>query len=292
MNTGTIVKGIGGFYYVDTGEEIVECKARGHFRNKNMSPCVGDKVDITITGEGKGSLDTIHQRSNVFIRPPVANIDAMIIVASVQNPAPDLAFIDKMLIIAQNSNVDVKICFNKFDLDNGSVNELVQMYRNAGYTAFTTSTVEDIGIDLIRKSLSGRITAFSGFSGVGKSSLLNAVLKQQVMQTGDVSERLKRGKHTTRHVELISYNNGYIVDTPGFSMLDFPKEITKDELKDYFPEFLNYESQCRFRGCNHMGNTKVCAVCDAVQKGEISETRFNNYKSFYDILSQRKEWQK
>lgn len=292
MNTGTIVKGIGGFYYVDTGEEIVECKARGHFRNKNMSPCVGDKVDITITGEGKGSLDTIHQRSNVFIRPPVANIDAMIIVASVQNPAPDLAFIDKMLIIAQNSNVDVKICFNKFDLDNGSVNELVQMYRNAGYTAFTTSTVEDIGIDLIRKSLSGRITAFSGFSGVGKSSLLNAVLKQQVMQTGDVSERLKRGKHTTRHVELISYNNGYIVDTPGFSMLDFPKEITKDELKDYFPEFSNYESQCRFRGCNHMGNTKVCAVCDAVQKGEISETRFNNYKSFYDILSQRKEWQK
>lgn len=292
MNTGTIVKGIGGFYYVDTGEEIVECKARGHFRNKNMSPCVGDKVDITITGEGKGSLDTIHQRSNVFIRPPVANIDAMIIVASVQNPAPDLAFIDKMLIIAQNSNVDVKICFNKFDLDNGSVNELVQMYRNAGYTAFTTSTVEDIGIDLIRKSLAGRITAFSGFSGVGKSSLLNAVLKQQVMQTGDVSERLKRGKHTTRHVELISYNNGYIVDTPGFSMLDFPKEITKDELKDYFPEFLNYESQCRFRGCNHMGNTKVCAVCDAVQKGEISETRFNNYKSFYDILSQRKEWQK
>ena len=292
MNTGTIVKGIGGFYYVDTGEEIVECKARGHFRNKNMSPCVGDKVDITITGEGEGSLDTIHQRSNVFIRPPVANIDAMIIVASVQNPAPDLAFIDKMLIIAQNSNVDVKICFNKFDLDNGSVNELVQMYRNAGYTAFTTSTVEDIGIDLIRKSLSGRITAFSGFSGVGKSSLLNAVLKQQVMQTGDVSERLKRGKHTTRHVELISYNNGYIVDTPGFSMLDFPKEITKDELKDYFPEFSNYESQCRFRGCNHMGNTKVCAVCDAVQKGEISETRFNNYKSFYDILSQRKEWQK
>lgn len=292
MNTGTIVKGIGGFYYVDTGEEIVECKARGHFRNKNMSPCVGDKVDITITGEGEGSLDTIHQRSNVFIRPPVANIDAMIIVASVQNPAPDLAFIDKMLIIAQNSNVDVKICFNKFDLDNGSVNELVQMYRNAGYTAFTTSTVEDIGIDLIRKSLSGRITAFSGFSGVGKSSLLNAVLKQQVMQTGDVSERLKRGKHTTRHVELISYNNGYIVDTPGFSMLDFPKEITKDELKDYFPEFSNYESQCRFRGCNHMGNTKVCAVCDAVQKGEISETRFNNYKSFYNILSQRKEWQK
>lgn len=292
MLTGTIIKGIGGFYYIDTGDAVIECKARGHFRNKNMSPCVGDKVDITIGKDGKGAIDAIHERSNVFIRPPVSNIDAMIIVASVQNPAPDLAFIDKMLVIAQNSNVDVKICFNKFDLDNGSVNDLVQMYRDAGYTAFTTSTVEDIGIDLIRSSLAGKITAFSGFSGVGKSSLLNAVLNHKVMQTGDVSERLKRGKHTTRHVELIGYNDGYIVDTPGFSMLDFPKNIKKDDLKEYFPEFSLYEADCRFRGCNHMGNSDVCAVCDAVEKGNISETRFNNYKSFYNVLSQRKEWKK
>ena len=292
MLTGTIIKGIGGFYYVDTPEGIIECKARGHFRNKNLSPCVGDKVDISIDNQNKGAIDKIYDRKNVFIRPPVSNIDEMIIVASVVNPSPDLAFIDKMLVIAQNSNVDVKICFNKFDLDNGSVNELVDMYRNAGYMAFTTSTVEDIGIDLIRNSISGKTVAFSGFSGVGKSSLLNSVINTEVMQTGEISERLRRGKHTTRHVELISFSGGYIVDTPGFSMLDFPLNITKDTLKDYFPEFLQYEDGCKFRNCNHMGLSNVCAVCKACEDGKIARFRFDNYKNFYIILSQRKEWKK
>lgn len=292
MNTGTIVKGIGGFYYVDTNENIIECKARGHFRNKKLSPCVGDKVEITIDGDGKGTIDVINERKNVFVRPPVSNIDEMIIVASVSNPSPDLTFIDKMLVIAHNCDVDVKICFNKSDLDDGNVNSIVQMYRDAGYDAFTTSTVENIGIDIIRSSIKGKTVAFSGFSGVGKSSLLNAALDNDVMQTGKVSERLKRGKHTTRHVELIRYNGGYIVDTPGFSMLDFPLDITKDSLKDYFPEFAKYEEDCKFRNCNHMGNSNVCAVCKACIDNKISSSRFENYKNFYDTLMQRKEWKK
>ena len=195
-----------------------------------------------------------------------------------------------MLIIAQLNDVDVTLCFNKFDLDNGSVNDLVQLYRNVGYKAVTTSTVENIGIDLIRTALSGKVTAFTGFSGVGKSSLLKAVLESDVMQTGEVSLRLKRGRHTTRHVELIEYAGGYVVDTPGFSMLELPEEITADTLKDFFPEFLPYEDECKFRGCNHTGNSKVCAVARAVEEGKIATSRYENYKSFLKTITSRKEW--
>ncbi len=292
MILGTIVKGIGGFYYIDTNDGIVECKARGHFRSKNMTPYVGDKVHISLNADNTGNIDEILPRLNSFIRPPVANIEELIIVASVQNPEPDLTFIDKMLAIAYNSNVNVKICFNKIDLDDGKVNDLVAMYSNAGYTAFITSTTENIGIDKVRELISGKVSAFSGFSGVGKSSLLNAVTQEKIMETGEVSERLRRGKHTTRHVELIKFNGGYIVDTPGFSMLDFPKEITKDMLKECFPEFAKYEDNCKFRDCNHTGNASVCGVCRAVENGEIALSRYNNYKSFYSALSQRKEWKK
>jgi len=290
MQKGIILKGIGGFYYVSVDNEIIECRARGKFRNKNESPSVGDKVEITVTDEGKGSIDKIYERKNHFIRPPVSNIDSMIVVSSVKNPAPDLVFIDKMLIIASMNNVDVTLCFNKFDLDDGSVNELVQLYRNAGYMAVTTSTVENVGIDVVRTMLKDKITAFTGFSGVGKSSLLNSVLNNEVMQTGEVSLKLKRGKHTTRHVELIEYGGGYVVDTPGFSMLELPDEITADNLKDYFPEFTDYEPDCKFRGCNHTGNSKVCAVCKAVEDGKIAESRYENYKYFLKNITSRKEW--
>lgn len=290
MIKGTILKGIGGFYYIDTAEGIIECKARGKFRNKKLSPCVGDRVEILEDADGKGSIDKIYERKNCFVRPPVSNIDALIVVASVQNPSPDLTFIDKMIIIAEKNGVDVKICFNKFDLDDGSVNELVQLYRNAGYFAFTTSTVENIGIDIIRTMLKDKITAFAGFSGVGKSSLLNSVIGNAHMETGDVSSRLRRGKHTTRHVELVEYGGGYIVDTPGFSMLDIPHDITKDTLKDYFSEFNEYEPYCKFRGCNHMAEKSVCAVCCAASEGKIAASRYDNYKNFYKMLASRKEW--
>ncbi len=292
MQKGIIVKGIGGFYYVDIGNAIVECRAQGHFRNKNLSPCVGDKVGIILESDTKGSISEIFERTNVFIRPPVANIDSMIIVASLKNPVPDLTFIDKMLVIAKAKSVDVTLCFNKTDLDDGLADELTQIYRGCGCKIIFTSAPDGVGVDGIRDGLKGKTTAFCGFSGVGKSSLLNSVVGLEAMQTGEVSERLKRGKHTTRHVELINYNGGYIVDTPGFSMLDFPEELTKDELWQYFPEFYDYTHLCKFRDCNHAATSKVCAVCDAAEKGDIPMSRYENYKDFYKILSQRKDWKK
>ncbi len=277
---------------MDTGNTVVECKARGHFRKDKLVPCVGDKVEFTPDKDGKGAIDRIFSRKNIFVRPPVANIDTMIIVASLKNPSPDLAFIDKMLTIASVKEVDVMLCFNKWDLDSKTADELSCLYGNIGYKTFKTSAVQKLGIDEVREVFCGKIVAFSGFSGVGKSSLLNCVMESDVMQTGDVSERLRRGKHTTRHVELVPYNGGYIVDTPGFSMLDFPDEVTKDSLKDYFCEFEEFSAECKFRDCNHTGNSSVCSVCKAYEDGKIASSRFTNYIDFYNILAQRKEWKK
>ena len=285
---GTIVKGIGGFYYVRTQSGVVECRARGKFRSKKLSPAVGDNVVIRIGDDGTGSIESIDERKNLFVRPPVANIDALIIVASVCNPAPDLTFIDKMLVIAEKNNLDVTICFNKFDLSTENVNDLVNLYMHAGYRAVTTSTVENIGIDVIRAALPGKTTAFAGFSGVGKSSLMNSVLQRDVMQTGSVSERLRRGKHTTRHVELVEYTGGYIVDTPGFSMLTLPDEIESHELSDLFPEFSEFVPECRFRGCLHTGDSIVCAVHRAVEDGRIAQSRYDNYLRFLKSITDKK----
>lgn len=292
MQNGTIIKGIGGFYYVDIGEEIVECKARGHFRKDKIVPCVGDRVDISVDDDGMGAIDSIGERKNIFIRPPVANIDALVVVVSLKNPSPDLGFLDKMLAISRFKNVDAVICFNKSDLDTDTAEKLLGIYNNAGYKAFASSTVTGAGIENLKTFLKGKTTAFSGFSGVGKSSLVNCVKESGVMETGEISQRLKRGKHTTRHVELIKYSGGYIVDTPGFSMLDFPEDITKDELMEYFPEFDKYRENCKFRDCNHLGSSAVCAVSCAVSEGNIPETRYKNYIEFYKQLSQRKEWKK
>ena len=184
------------------------------------------------------------------------------------------------------------LCFNKSDLDCQTADELSTLYENIGYTTFKTSALQKKGIDAVKEVFSGKIVAFSGFSGVGKSSLLNCVMDSEVMQTGEVSERLKRGKHTTRHVELVPYNGGYIVDTPGFSMLDFPDEVTKDTLKDYFLEFEQFSAECKFRDCNHTGNSSVCSVCRAYEEGKIAPSRFSNYIDFYNSLAQRKEWKK
>ena len=287
-----ILKGIGGFYYVksDNSEDIIECKARGRFRNLSLKPYVGDDVDIELSGEeGKGSILDIHPRKNCFIRPPVANIDRLVIVCSCDNPKPDFGFIDKMLIICASKNVDTILCFNKTDLvSDEEISEYASVYENLGIRVIRTCAKDHKGTDELRECISGGVTAFSGFSGVGKSTLLNSLLGIDDIKTGEVSNKIGRGRHTTRHVELMEFSDGYLVDTPGFGSLELA-DIEPEELKDYFPEFEPFEAECRFPDCMHLG-TKFCGVYDAYTQGRISGSRFDNYKDFYKLLKDKKEW--
>ncbi|MBQ7900686.1 MAG: ribosome small subunit-dependent GTPase A [Clostridia bacterium] len=294
ISKGKIVKGIGGFYYIrsDADNSVIECKARGKFRNMALTPIIGDVVDVDPTGEeGKGSIVKIYDRKNSFIRPAVANIDRLVIVVACNNPKPDFGFVDKMLVIAHVKNVEAVICFNKTDLeDDEQVEKYAKIYRDIGYTVVKTSNVNDnCGIEQIKQLLPGKTTAFTGFSGVGKSTLLNKLLGVSHMETGEVSKKIGRGRHTTRHVELMEYQPGsYVVDTPGFSTLDLP-DIEPEELADCFVEFAVHSEGCRFADCMHLG-TKFCSVYDAVQAGKINEGRYNNYKEFYKTLKDNKEW--
>lgn len=289
---GKILKGIGGFYYIkpEDSDDIIECKARGKFRNLSLVPIIGDVVDVELSDEpGKGSITQIYPRKNSFIRPAVSNIDCLFIVAACDNPKPDFAFIDKMLVIAAVKNVECIICFNKTDLIEKSLaDEYARIYTEIGYTVLTTN-FNFSDTDKIRKLIEGKTTAFTGFSGVGKSTLLNSLLGHSYMQTGEVSKKIGRGKHTTRHVELLPFeNNSYIADTPGFSTLDLP-DIQPDELKGYFVEFKKYEDGCKFTDCMHISE-KFCSVYSAWKNGRINDTRFSNYLEFYNILKDKKEW--
>ncbi len=294
INRGRIIKGIGGFYYIlsNSDNSITECKARGKFRNMSLTPIIGDVVDIDPTGEeGKGSIVKIYDRKNSFIRPAVANIDQLIIVVACNNPKPDFGFVDKMLVIAEYKNVDAVICFNKTDLEDDDVIEKdASVYRNIGYRVIKTSNItEDDGLEQLKELLAGKTTAFTGFSGVGKSTLLNNLLGKTYMETGEVSKKIGRGRHTTRHVELMEYSPGsFVVDTPGFSTLDLP-DMEPDELKEFFKEFGQYSQDCRFTNCAHTG-CKFCGVYDAVENGHIDGGRFANYKTFYQMLKDKKEW--
>lgn len=286
MESGTIVKGIGGFYYVKTKNGIIECRARGKFRNEAKTPTVGDNVEIDIDTDNTGTVKTIKKRKNFFVRPPISNIDTLIIVAALKNPEPDFVFIDKMLLIAKRNNVDVILCVNKTDLQ--SDNELEtfkEIYKNAGVKLIAVSTYENEGIDTLKKSINQKVTAFAGFSGVGKSSILK-MLTGLDLETGDISKKLSRGKHTTRHVELLEYAQGsYLADTPGFSMLDIP-DIPSSELYLYYNEFLSYTDDCKFSDCSHINENK-CAVKDAVENNLISKSRYESYKLFYKMLKEK-----
>lgn len=284
---GKIIKGIAGFYYVYvSGIGTVECKAKGAFRNKSIKPLVGDNVLIDIIDIEKklGNIVKILERDNELIRPAVANIDQAIIVFAVKRPDPNINLLDKFLVMMEYQNIDTYICFNKIDIgDEEFVDQLEKMYSDAGYKVVLSSTIEEEGIDEVRKLLKGKTTVLAGPSGVGKSSMLNILTNQYTMETGSVSEKIGRGKHTTRHSEIFALDDStYVFDTPGFSSLFVPG-MTKEELEDCFPEMSDYKTQCRFIGCAHI-NEPNCAVKDALAEGHISESRYENYKMMYQEL--------
>ncbi len=280
---GTIIKGIGGFYYVDTENGIAECRARGRFRKNDILPMVGDRVEIE-----NGSVKEIEERKNFLVRPAVSNIDLLVIVAAISNPAPDTALIDKMLVIAAKKGIEGALCVNKSDLDaEGDAENLRSAYEKAGYRVFITSAERGEGIEELKSGLSGKTTAFAGLSGVGKSSLL-AILTGRELETGSTS-RIERGRHTTRHVELIKTDFGYVFDTPGFSQLE-PEGMKCGELREYFPEIWEREGMCRFRGCSHIAEPD-CAVKKAVEDGDIALSRYESYKAFYEKLKLIKDWE-
>ena len=288
--TGIITKITGGFYYVEAAGDVYECKARGVFRKRGMTPLVGDTVDITIPADGYCSVDKIHERKNSLIRPAVANLDTLIVVSSVREPNVNLYLVDKMTAAAVNKGIEPVVVFTKSDLE--PADDLVEIYRKAGVKAFQFSAIDLRGLDGIKAELNGKISAFCGNSGVGKSTLMNALFPELELKTGEISDKLGRGRHTTRTVELFKKHGGYIADTPGFSTVDIERFelIKKDELKFAFPEFEEYFGSCRFNSCNHVCE-KGCRVIEAVEKGVIPASRHESYVRMYNEVKDIKEWE-
>jgi ribosome biogenesis GTPase len=288
---GRIIKALSGFYYVDVGEDQpVACRARGKFRHQKLAPLVGDLVEITCTEPGTGMVDQVLPRRNEFARPAVANIDQLVIIASGAIPVTDPFLIDRMIIIAQAKGCGSVICFNKCDLDRAD--ELASVYERAGYLTLRVSAETGEGVETLRAALTGKVSAFTGNSGVGKSSILNALYPGFALQVGAVSEKLGRGRHTTRHVELFGENETYVADTPGFSSFDVERMelIRKEELAENFLEFRPYLDQCRFVGCSHT-KEKGCAVLEAVKNGAIAPSRHQSYLRLYEQAREIKDWQ-
>lgn len=282
---GKIVKGISGFYYVHIVESgIYECKAKGVFRNQKVKPLVGDNVEIAILDEKekKGNIERILPRTNELIRPAVANIDQAMIIFAAAKPQPNFNLLDRFLIMMQYQNVPVTICFNKTDLvTEEELRRFADIYVSCGYPVVCTSAGERQGIDELLSYLEGKTTAVAGPSGVGKSSLVNCLQPEILMETGEISRKIERGRHTTRHSEVIPiHGNTYIMDTPGFSTLDIPG-FEKEELQQYYPEFAAYEPFCRFKGCSHISEPD-CGVKEALLEGNISPLRYENYKLLYE----------
>ena len=285
-----IIKGIGGFYYVRTAAGIVECKARGHFRNKKMKPFVGDFVRIGIHENAENTIDEILPRKNKLIRPPVSNIDNLIIVAGMVTPAPNTFVIDKLCAVCELKGIEPMILFNKTDLEDGEA--LAAIYRNAGFTSFAVSAKTGAGVEQIKPLLAGKTSVFTGNSGAGKSSLLNKLDASLSLQTGEVSEKLGRGRHTTRQCEIFSLCGGEVVDTPGFSSLEIEKlqTVLKEDLQFCFREFEPFLNECRFTGCAHM-KEKGCAVKKALEEGKIEPSRYESYRMLYEQVKHIKEWE-
>lgn len=285
MIDGIIIKGIGGFYYIKTKDRIIESRARGNFREENITPLIGDKVRIRISSEDStGYIEEIYKRESQLTRPPVANITQAIIVMSIKKPDINTWLLDRFLMMAEYENLNLIICLNKVDLDLEKTLELKKIYEIAGYRVIMTSTVSGEGIDEVKSILSNNISVFAGPSGAGKSSLLNMINNNFKLETGEVSSKTKRGKHTTRHVELLDLDeNSFVLDSPGFSSLNVEFIEDATELRDYFREIKKYGKTCKFIDCLHF-NEPDCEVKRQVEAGNISKERYENYLLFLEEI--------
>lgn len=291
MADGVISKALSGFYYVSYEGGLLECKARGRFRLDGTSPLVGDKVQCSLDQHGKGRIDKVEPRRNWFIRPAVANIDAMVFVAANTNPVTDPFLVDRVSVIAADADCQLILCVNKADIDPGDA--LYNTFSAAGFTVVRTSAETGQGMEELRAAIDGKICAFTGNSGVGKSSILNKLLPGAAIPTGAVSEKLGRGKHTTRHVELYSLGGGtYVADTPGFASFDVEmmNPIPKEQLQYDFIDFAPYLGCCRFNDCAHL-KEPGCAVTQALDQGKLMPSRYRSYVRLYELSAQHKSWE-
>ena len=290
---GKIIKGIAGFYYVNVVEfGVYECKAKGIFRKEKQKPLVGDNVEIEVLDEETmtGNITALLPRKNELIRPAVANVDQALVVFAVTRPSPHFNLLDRFLVMMERQDIPVVLCFNKEDIaEDEQVEKLRSVYEGCGYPCVFTSALEERNIEKIKELLKGKTTVIAGPSGVGKSSLINILNPDAKMETGDISSKIERGKHTTRHSELFTIaQDSYIMDTPGFSSL-YVNDFEKEELKYYFPEFDPYEGTCRFLGCDHV-HEPDCAVKAAVEAGEIHEIRYKDYLKKYEELKNKRRY--
>lgn len=288
--TGRIIRSLSGFYEVQTASGSVTCRARGHFRKEREIPLTGDMVEISTTGK-KGMVERILPRKNSFVRPAVANLDMLVIFCANVNPVTEPFLIDRVCAIAGNQEVPVLLCVNKTDLDPAA--ELMKIYTSAGFQVIATSAETGAGVEQLRKAISGKFVAFTGNSGVGKSSILNCLMPELALATGEVSEKLGRGRHTTRHVEIYRLDEQtYVADTPGFSSFDTDKMeiILKENLQYAFPDFAPYIGKCRFADCAHL-KEPGCAVAEALEQGLIEKSRYESYVRLYEKAKEIKVWE-
>jgi len=287
---GTIIKGIGGFYYVEAADTLYECKARGVFRKNKVTPFVGDRVTVSLEKDGTGTIEEIFPRKNSLVRPPVANIDQLVIVVSICDPSPSTLIIDKTIAAAEDKGIEPVIVISKSDLKD--CQWLNDIYQTTGIPLLTISSATGEGIEEVEKLLKGKISAFTGNSGVGKSSLLNRIDSRFHLQAGEISQKLGRGRHTTRQVEFLKLGeNTYVADTPGFSSISVERYdlVKKENLQYCFREFEPYLNQCKFVSCSHTCE-KGCAVLKAVEEGMISKSRHESYVAMYNEVKDLKEW--
>lgn len=289
---GLIIKGIGGFYYVKTSEGVFQAKGRGVFKKEGIVLCVGDYVSIEVLDDGDAVINSIEPRKNHFIRPPIANVDAMIVVFAATKPKPNFTVIDKFLIMAEQNGIEPIICINKCDLlSEEKVQKLAEIYEGA-YKVVKTSSETCEGLERLESLIKGKKVAFAGPSGVGKSTITNALIPEANMETGKISDKTSRGKHTTRHVEIFeTAEGGYVFDTPGFTSFEI-MDADEDNLRDFYPEIAEFTGKCRFDNCRHV-KEPGCAVIEAVEEGRINKQRYESYLQHMDEIKRRKkQWVK